>query len=106
MRFLDYNYLRAGTLVDVRDTENIWCQGDILRIYRKRSKTTGKTTTVALLIHYQRWNKLYNEIIDIPSSRLAPLNCFSGRIDIPRYNLSEPDGNLRGSVVSGTALRI
>jgi hypothetical protein len=32
---------------------------------------------------------------------LAPLNCFSGRIDIPRYNLAEEEDNMRGSVISG-----
>lgn len=103
---MDYNALHVGKLVDVRDTESIWCQGNILKIYCKKNIITGQTETVSLLIHYQRWNKLYNEIIEVPSSRLAPLNCFSGRLDIPRYNLTEDDNNLRGSVVSGPAMRI
>jgi len=54
--------------------------------------------TVGVLVHYNRWNKLYNEIIDVPTRRLAPLNCFSLRADIPRYNLSQDSDNMRGSV--------
>jgi len=105
-RFLDYNTLSIGTLIDVRDTESIWCQGTIVKIYHKKNETTGHSDLVSLLIHYNRWNKLYDEIIEVPSSRLAPLECFSGRTDIPRYNLSEADNNLRGSVVPGQAVRI
>jgi hypothetical protein len=103
---LVYEKLQVGTLVDVRDTECIWCQGTVLKVYRRTNSKTHRKTTVALLVHYNRWNKLYNEIIELPSQRLAPLHCFSGRIDIPRYNLSEEDDNMRGSVISGPTLRI
>lgn len=33
--------------------------------------------------------------------RLAPLHFFSRRTDIPRYNLSLQDDNMRGLVISG-----
>ena len=87
-RVLAYEKLQAGTLIDVRDTECIWCQGTIVKVYRKTNAKLQRKA-IAVLVHYNRWNKLYNEIIDVPSHRLAPLHCFSGRVDIPRYNLSE-----------------
>ena len=58
---------------------------------------------MALLVHYNRWNKIYNEVIEVPTIRLAPFGCFSHRVDIPRYNLSEEDDNMRGSVISGAS---
>lgn len=56
---------------------------------------------VAVLVHFNRWHNVYNEIIELPSHRLAPLHHFSGRADIPRYNLALPDNNMRGLVVTG-----
>lgn len=58
--------------------------------------------TVSVLVHYNRWHKIYNEIIDIPTNRLAPLSYFSDRVDIPHYNLVEEEGNVRGSVIAGS----
>lgn len=54
-----------------------------------------------MLVHFNRWHNIYNEIIELPSLRLAPLRFFSSRTDIPRYNLSLPDNNMRGLVISG-----
>jgi hypothetical protein len=56
-----------------------------------------------VLIHFNRWNSIYNEIIELPSLRLAPLQFFSSRTDIPRYNLSQADNNMRGLVISGNS---
>jgi hypothetical protein len=69
---LNYERLMQGQLVDARDTENIWCQGMILDIYRKVDEKTGRNTVTGVLVHYNRWHKIYNEIIDVPSLRLAP----------------------------------
>jgi hypothetical protein len=88
-------------VVDVKDTESIWCQGTILEVYQKYDPTSMRNKTVAVLVHYNRWNNIYNEIIDVPTVRLAPQNYFSSRSDIPHYNLAEDDGNMRGSVATG-----
>lgn len=37
--------------------------------------------------------------------RLAPFRFFTNRHDIPRYNLSEDDDNLRGTVITGNYVR-
>lgn len=73
----------VGERLDVRDTEYIWCRGFILNVYRK-----GDTVT-ELLIHYQGWNKIYDEILEINSPRLAPLGFYTNREDIPRYALND-----------------
>lgn len=42
-----------------------------------------------LLIHFEGWNDIYDEVINIESQRLAPYNFFSQRDDIPKYRLSQ-----------------
>lgn len=75
-----------GDRVDVRDTEYIWCVGRILNIYLK-----GPQEPPELLIHYLGWNKIYDEILEVASPRIAPYGFYSAREDIPRYALSETD---------------
>lgn len=88
-RMVRYDELRKGQLIDCRDTESIWCQAVILEVYQKWDKAKGKKIPVSVLVHYNRWHNIYNEIIDLPSNRMAPLRYFSVRIDIPHYNLAE-----------------
>ena len=57
---VDYNSLQPGQMIDVKDTESIWCQGTIEEIYQKVDKAKGKQRVVAVLIHYRRWHKIYN----------------------------------------------
>lgn len=83
----------------MRDTENIWCQGTVLDILYEGEE---RDCPSALLVHFNRWHKIYNEIIEVPNSRIAPLFIFTGRTDIPRYNLSLEENNMRGLVVTGT----
>lgn len=60
-------------------------------IYRGSSKTE-------LLVHFEGWNDIYNEVINVKSQRLAPYNFFSRREDIPRYRLSSPEDNMRSRI--------
>ena len=100
LRMLDYDSVVEGQMLDVRDTESIWCQGKVLEVYRSSDKK-DKSKVTAVMVHYNRWHKIYNEIIEVPSHRLALLSCYSGRVEIPRYNLAEEMNNVRGSVISG-----
>ena len=52
-------------------------------------------------MHYNSWNKIYDEVINVKSQRLAPANFFSDRTDIPKYKLSQEDNNVRGRIGYG-----
>ena len=59
-RMLDYEKVTPGLVVDVRDTETIWCQGKIIDVYKTFDKKKGKEITTAILVHYNRWHNIYN----------------------------------------------
>jgi hypothetical protein len=40
-----------------------------------------------LIIHYEGWNKYYDEIVPINSPRIAPFGLYTSREDIPKYQL-------------------
>jgi len=40
-----------------------------------------------LAIHYNDWNKWYDEFLPINSPRLAKLGFYSNRDDIPKYKM-------------------
>jgi hypothetical protein len=71
----------VGAVVDVRDTELIWCQADILDVYYRHEEVE------AVLVHYHHWHRTYDEVIYIPSSRIAPLGFFTKRQDVSSYTL-------------------
>lgn len=73
-----------GLLLDVRDTELIWCQAEVLDVYYRNNEVE------AVLIHYHHWHNTYDEVIYVPSSRLAPLGFFTKRQDVSCYNLKYP----------------
>lgn len=94
-RFLQENSLREGEEIDVCDTEHVWCKAMIKKVFRE----DGRTNEV--LVHYDQWNKIYDEVINVKSQRLAPVGFFSERKDIPRYKLSQHDDNIRGRIGYG-----
>ena len=61
-------------MIDVRDTEFVWCIGKVLKIESN-----------SLVIHYEGWHKQYDEEILLDSSRLANYGCYTMRNNIPRY---------------------
>lgn len=67
--------LVVGDRIDVRDTEYIWCVGRILNVYRK----SPEAAPTELLIHYLGWNKIYDEILEITSPRVAPFGFYTSR---------------------------
>jgi hypothetical protein len=54
----------------VRDTEHIWCKARILHIFKNNDK-------IDILVHFEGWDEIYNEVINTTSQRLAPYNFFS-----------------------------
>ena len=66
--------------MDVLDTEFIWCKGLILKV------NTKKNGLKMLLVHYKGWNKVYDELIESTSKRLAPEGFFTNRLGIVCIN--------------------
>ena len=73
--------VKAGDKIDVRDTEYIWCPA----IVETKIEVYGKTPL--LYIHYENWNRRYDEYLLQTSNRVAPLGLYTSRTDIPRYYL-------------------
>lgn len=58
-------------MVDVKDTENIWCKATIERILKIQGAQT------LYYIHYDNWNRYYDEFISEGSDRMAPLGLYT-----------------------------
>jgi hypothetical protein len=78
-----------GQEVDVLDTEYIWCRGTIREVVNRKKRSQ-------VLVHYEGWNKVYDEYITQNSYRLAPLGLFTNRKGkcnkateriLPRYSM-------------------
>jgi hypothetical protein len=85
--------VEVGDKVDLRDTEYIWCVG------RVKIKIDSPNKEALLVVHYEGWNKYYDEIVKQSSCRIAPFGTYTGRNDIPRYVLKE-DNSMIGSIVN------
>ena len=85
--------MKAGDIIDVRDTEYIWCKATVEFVI-----TSGLRSPL-LYIHYEGWNRRYDEYIFMNSQRLCPLGTYSSRQDIPRYVLNSNQNVMYGTVV-------
>ena len=80
--------------IDVRDTEYVWCIGRI------KAVVSFPRSPKYIYVHYEGWDKIFDEYFSEHSERIAPLGFFTNRKDIPRYILSG-NGNCRlGLIVS------
>lgn len=80
-----------GMKIDVKDTEGIWCEGTVKNVMNiEKSKI--------LLVHFDRWDSFYDELIPLDSERLAPEGTFTKR-NILRYKLLLAEGNKQAEVV-------
>lgn len=70
----------VGDRIDVRDPDFIWCRAIIRKIFFLRGNPES------ILIHYEKWNKIYDEVINVPTHRIANLDFYSTRKDISRYD--------------------
>ena len=56
----------------------------------------------SILIHYKGWNNIYDEVLEITSSRLAQHRFYTSRVDIPHYYMSQQtEDNMHSYVVVG-----
>lgn len=77
-RYLRPGKVRPSDLVDVRDTEGIWCAAVVKEIIEMGDSHS-------LLIHYIGWSSLYDEVIETENPRLTSYRFYTGRFNIPRY---------------------
>lgn len=75
-----------GEKLDVRDTDYIWCVGEVRMIVESINREP------ILAIHYEGWNMWYDEFLPINSPRLARLGFYTSRDDIPKYQMKLRDG--------------
>jgi len=74
--------VNAGDQIDVCDTENIWCKATVELVIKTLNRPN------LLYLHYEGWNRKYDEYIYIDSHRLAPSGLYTSRSDIPVYRMS------------------
>lgn len=70
--------MHPSDVVDVRDTEGIWCSAVVKSIIKMDKNKS-------LLVHYIGWSNFYDELIEIGSQRLATYRFYTGRTRLPRY---------------------
>lgn len=73
--------VKTGEKLDVCDTEHIWCKATIELVIKTIERKD------LLYLHYEGWNRKYDEYIYIDSHRIAPLGLYTGRNDIPVYRM-------------------
>lgn len=72
--FIDSAILRTikvGERIDACDTENIWCTAMVELVLKTADRKD------LLYIHYEGWNRKYDEYLYIDSHRLAPLGVYT-----------------------------
>jgi hypothetical protein len=77
----------VGEKLDVRDTGYIWCKATVTMII----ESIGKEPILA--IHYDDWNRWYDEFLPLSSPRLARLGFYTSRDDIPKYKMKPASGS-------------
>ena len=73
--------MKAGDKIDVLDTEQIWCKATVEMIIKSDNRRD------LLYVHYDGWNRKYDEYIFIDSYRIAPHGVYTDRRDIPIYRM-------------------
>jgi len=90
----------VGQMLDVRDTGYIWCKGTVTMVI----ESIGKEPILA--IHYEGWNRWYDEFLSISSPRLARLGFYTIRDDIPKYKMKPVVGGSKNQMQAFIVNRI
>ncbi|CAD8180572.1 unnamed protein product [Paramecium pentaurelia] len=86
---------KVGMRLDILDTVFIWCIGEIKEIrYGQNDKPKQ------VLIHYIGWDKVYDELIDVDSFRLAPQGINTSQKNVIQYQQSNVETLQRSLNVS------
>ncbi|CAD8077116.1 unnamed protein product [Paramecium primaurelia] len=86
---------KVGMKLDILDTVFIWCIGEIKEIrYGQNDKPKQ------ILIHYIGWDKVYDELIDVDSFRLAPQGINTSQKNVIQYQQSNVETLQRSLNVS------
>jgi len=80
---VELDNIKAGTKIDVLDTEYIWCSA-MIELKISLNEVDGKPL---LLVHYDGWSRKFDEFVALNSHRLAPHGLYTSREDIPRYRM-------------------
>lgn len=98
LRYLDE--VEVGMKIDCKDTEDIWCPAVIKLIIDRVNSIP------LLLIHYDGWHSMYDELFPKNSPRLALRGFYTERskiyIDIPRYQLVNRHDNTQATLFNQT----
>lgn len=65
--------VKPGEKIDACDTEYIWCKATVEMVLKTNNRKD------LLYIHYEGWNRKYDEYIYIDSHRVAPLGFYTLR---------------------------
>jgi hypothetical protein len=78
--------VKAGDKIDVCDTENIWCMATVELVIKSANRRD------LFYLHYEGWNRKYDEFMYMDSHRIAPLGLYTNRTDIPVYSMLNNNG--------------
>lgn len=92
------HHVKAGDMIDVCDTENIWCKATVELVVKSQNRKD------LLYLHYEGWVRKYDEFIYIDSHRVAPLGLYTSRTDIPVYSMLNNNGR-NGPVMYAVVLQ-
>ena len=70
-------------MVDVRDTNYVWCEGRVTLIIEQMNKDT------LYVVHFEGKSSSEDEVIYKTSERLAKHRTFTSRLEIPRYEVTK-----------------
>lgn len=57
-------WCKVGGFIDAKDTVNSWCVARVVELDTERNR---------ILVNYDGWSKNYNNVLNINSSKIAPL---------------------------------
>ncbi|CAD8085593.1 unnamed protein product [Paramecium sonneborni] len=90
--------LKVGMKLDILDTVFIWCLGEIKEIRYGKDDQPKQ-----ILVHYIGWNKVYDELLEVNSFRLAPQGSNTSQKNVLQYQQSNVETLQRSLHVSGNS---